>query len=47
MKSCFGMLLVVLVILAVLGSAGLVWYLNANTEFSRKELPAAAPARAE
>jgi len=45
MKSCFGLLMVVLVIVAVLGTAGLIWYLSANSSFSRKEAPAAtAPA---
>ncbi|WP_264176980.1 hypothetical protein [Luteolibacter ambystomatis] len=38
--------MVLLVILAVLGTAGLIWYLSANSSFSRKEAPApAAPAR--
>lgn len=46
MKSCFGLSLVLLVIVAVLGTAGLIWYLSVNSSFSRKETPAAAaPAR--
>jgi flagellar basal body-associated protein FliL len=41
MKSCFGMLLVLLIVLAILGTGGLIWYLSSTATFTRKD--AAAP----
>ncbi|MEI7928402.1 MAG: hypothetical protein WCH40_07615 [Verrucomicrobiales bacterium] len=51
MKSCLGLLLVLLVVVAVLGAGGLIWYLSSTAEFSRKDaasarLPAASPSTA-
>ncbi len=40
MKSCFGLLIALLVLLAVLGSGAAIWYLSDTAEFSRKEAPA-------
>jgi uncharacterized protein HemX len=37
MKSCFGLLLVIVVVAAVLGTGGLMWYLASHTEFTRKD----------
>ena len=37
MKSCFGMLIAILVLVAVIGSAAGIWYLSNTSEFSRKE----------
>jgi flagellar basal body-associated protein FliL len=47
MKSCFGLLLVLLVFTLVAGGGGLVWYLSHSAEFSRKDapVPRAVPAR--
>lgn len=45
MKSCFGLLLVLLVLTAVIGGGALLWYLSDSAEFSRKDgrsAPAAA-----
>lgn len=49
MKSCFGLLFVLLVLIAVIGTGGLIWYLSATAEFSRKDAqtpPAATTAPA-
>jgi hypothetical protein len=37
MKSCFSLLLVILVFVTLFGAGGLLWYLNYTTEFSRKD----------
>ena len=41
MKSCFGMLLTMIVLLAVIISAATIFYLSKTAEFSRKDEPAA------
>jgi len=40
MKSCFGMLIALIVLIAVIGSAAGIWYLSSSAEFERKEAPA-------
>ena len=49
MKSCLGLLLVLLSFVLVIGGGGLIWYLSETAEFSRK-MPvnptAAAPPKA-
>ncbi len=46
MKSCLGILITFLVLVAVLGGSALLWYLSDTAEFSRKDQPVpAAPAR--
>ncbi len=44
MKSCLGLLLVLLVMVAFLGTGGLIWYLSSNAEFTRKDAPEATTA---
>jgi flagellar basal body-associated protein FliL len=39
MKSCLGMLLVLLVFFLVVGGAGAIWYMSYSAEFSRKDQP--------
>lgn len=48
MKSCLGLLIVLLVFVAVVGGGVLIWHLSSTAEFTRKPLPAAqgAPPRA-
>jgi hypothetical protein len=41
MKSCLGLLLTLLILVAVVGSAAAIWYLSTSAEFARKEAPAA------
>lgn len=41
MKSCLGLLLVLFIMIAVIGTGGLIWYLSSNAEFSRKSAPGA------
>lgn len=41
MKSCFGLLVVLLVFTLVIGGGGLIWYLSHSAEFSRNDAPAA------
>jgi hypothetical protein len=41
MKSFFGLLLALLILLAVIGSGAAIWYLSDTVEFSRKDAPAA------
>jgi hypothetical protein len=41
MKSCLGMLLTLVILLAVIGTGAAIWYLSDTAEFSRKETPAA------
>ena len=41
MKSCLGMLFTVLVLIAVIGSGAVLWYLSKTTEIER--IPVAAP----
>jgi hypothetical protein len=47
MKSCLGLLFILLVFTLVVGGGGLIWYLSRSAEFSRKDAPAprAVPAR--
>lgn len=47
MKSCLGLILALLVLVIVVGSGALVWYLSDTAEFTRQGgAPAAgAPAR--
>lgn len=47
MKSCFGLLMVLLVFTVVIGGCALIWYLSHSAEFSRKDTPAprATPVR--
>jgi hypothetical protein len=40
MKSCLGMLLTLIILLAVIGTSAAIWYLSDTAEFSRKETPA-------
>ncbi len=44
MKSCLGLLLAMGVLVAVLATAGGLWYLSSSAEFGRKEVPAQVPA---
>ena len=39
MKSCFGMLVAIVVLVAVLGTLGGIYYLSATAEFSQLEAP--------
>ena len=39
MKSCLGLLIVLLVFVAVVGGGALIWYLSSTSEFSRKNAP--------
>jgi len=41
MKSCLGLLITLLILIAVVGSGAALWYLSNTAEFSRKEAPAA------
>jgi flagellar basal body-associated protein FliL len=41
MKSCLGILIVFFTFVAIVGGAGLIWYLSSTAEFSRKDVPAA------
>ena len=43
MKSCFGLLIMLLVLVAVIGGGAALWYLSETAEFSRKQ-GTAAPA---
>jgi len=45
MKSCLGMLLTLVVLLAVIVSAATIWYLSSSAEFSRKDAPVPAAAK--
>lgn len=47
MKSCLGLLISLLILLAVIATIGGIWYLTQTTEFSRKDAPASAPAPME
>jgi hypothetical protein len=40
MKSCLGLLLATLILLAVLATGGAIWHLSSSVEFSR-QAPAA------
>jgi len=44
MKSCLGVLFTLFILLAVLGTGGLLWYLSDTAEFTRKT-PAPQPLR--
>lgn len=41
MKSCLGLIFVLLILIAVVGGGALLWYLSHTTEFSRSDRPAA------
>ena len=41
MKSCLGILIVFFTFVAVVGGAGLIYYLSSTSEFSRKDVPSA------
>jgi len=45
MKSCFGMLLALVLFILVIGGGGLIWYLSETAEFSRtgENPPVAVP----
>ena len=44
MKSCFGLLVLLFVIVGVVGGGALLWYLSSTSEFTRVEqAPRAAP----
>jgi hypothetical protein len=45
MKSCLGMLLTLIVLLAVIVSGATIWYLSSTAEFSRKDAPPPAAAK--
>ena len=40
MKSCFGLLLTLLILFAVIGTGAAIWYLSDTAEFTKKEAPA-------
>lgn len=40
MKSCLGLLLAMIILVAVIGSGAAIWYLSNTAEFSRKGAPA-------
>jgi flagellar basal body-associated protein FliL len=40
-RSCFGLIIVLLVFVLVVGGGGLIWHLSSNVEFSRKDVPSA------
>jgi hypothetical protein len=40
-KSCFSLIIVLLVFVLVVGGGGLIWHLSSNVEFSRKDVPVA------
>lgn len=40
MKSCFGLLIALVILVAVLGTGAAIWYLSDTAEFSRKPSPA-------
>ncbi|MFC7337239.1 hypothetical protein ACFQY0_08630 [Haloferula chungangensis] len=40
MKSCFGMLISLIILIAVIGAAVGIWYLSDTAEFERVEAPA-------
>lgn len=40
MKSCLGLLLTLLILVAVIGTGALIWYLSDTAEFAAKEAPA-------
>lgn len=47
MKSCLGMLLILLAIIILVGGGAAIWHLSESAEFSRKDKqapPRAAPA---
>lgn len=44
MKSCFGLLIALVILIAVLGTGAVVWYLSDTVSFSRKPSPAAGGA---
>jgi flagellar basal body-associated protein FliL len=44
MKSFFGMLIVLIVLVAVVGGGALLWYLSDTAEFTRKDAPSAPSA---
>jgi len=41
MKSCLGLLLSILILAAVLGTAALIWHLSYSSEYKTKPVPAA------
>lgn len=41
MKSCFGLLLALTILVAVIGTGAAIWYLSGTAEFSRKPVPSA------
>ena len=43
MKSCLGMLIALLVLVAVVGSVAGIWYLSSTAEFARQEAAPAGP----
>lgn len=45
MKSCFGLLLAMLILLAVLATGGGLWYLSQSAEFARQPAAATNPNR--
>lgn len=44
MKSCFGLLIALIILVAVLGTGAAVWYLSDTVRFSRKPSPTAGGA---
>jgi flagellar basal body-associated protein FliL len=45
MRSLFGMVMVMIVVILVVAAAGLIWHLSKTAEFSRNDAPKAAEAR--
>lgn len=41
MRSCFGLLLALLILFAVIGTGAAIWHLSDTAEFARKDTPAA------
>ncbi|MEM1082630.1 MAG: hypothetical protein AAGI48_00785 [Verrucomicrobiota bacterium] len=39
MKSCLGMLIALIILIAVIGAAAGIYYLSSTSEFERKEAP--------
>ncbi|WP_255518995.1 hypothetical protein [Luteolibacter marinus] len=41
MKSCFGLLIALTILFAVIGTGAAIWYLSSTAEFSKQTAPAA------
>lgn len=45
MKSCLGLLIILIVFVAVLGGGALIWYMGHTAEFSRRDAPVEIPGK--